>query len=87
MTENDEGHPPGAPAHNRLTGSNHTLPGRQRPALVIRLPLEEYGRICWEAETHEDERRLVYWLQRSDTIPMLTSWIEGLADWLEDEAA
>lgn len=88
MTPADEGRPPGAPATDLTTAPNHTPPtGRQRPALLIRLPLEGYGRSCWEAESFEDQQRLILWLARSDALQMLQAWLEGLADWLEEEAA
>ncbi len=87
MIPADEGRPHGAPATNQLTASHHTPTGRQRPTLVIRLPFEGYGRSCWEAESFEDQRRLIVWLHRSDALPMLREWLEGLADWLEEEAA
>ncbi len=86
MIPADEGRPHGAHATNRTTAAHPTPPGRQRPALLIRLPLESYGRGCFEAESFEDERRLILWLARSDTLPMLQSWLEGLADWLEGAA-
>ncbi len=62
-------------------------PARPRPAFVIRLPLESYGRVCCDAETHEDQQRLILWLERSDTIPMLCTYLAGLAEWLREEAA
>ncbi len=87
MIPADEGRPPGAPATNQLTAAHHTPTARQQPTLVIRLPFEGYGRSCWEAESYEDQQRLILWLERSDALPMLCTYLEGLAEWLREEAA
>jgi len=86
VSQEDEGRPHGAPHHN-LTDTNSTAPGRQRPALLLSLELEAYGRARVQAETAEDHRRLVLWLARSDAIPRLHLWLDGISEWLQDEAA
>ena len=83
---NDETGLPAGSAPNHISVANDTATGRQRTTLVIRLPLESYPRTEWQVESYEDERRLVMWLQRSDTLPMLASWLEGIVSWV-DEAA
>jgi len=87
VNRKDERRPAKNAAANQLTAPHHTPTARQRPTLVIRLPFEGYGRTCWEAESFEDQRRLILWLARSDALPMLQSWLDGFADWLEEAAA
>jgi hypothetical protein len=58
-------------------------PRRPPPELILRLPLEEAGKIILAAETREDELRLREWLRRSRAMAALPGILERLLDDLD----
>lgn len=58
-----------------------------RPRLVVELPLEGEPRVWLEAETFEDEQRLVVWLLRSRALRQLGLQVYAVLDASERTAA
>lgn len=55
-------------------------PGRRPPRLLVVVPLESHGRIVLDAETLEDEQRLLSWLRRASVLEELREALEQLLD-------
>jgi hypothetical protein len=54
------------------------------PRLIVELPFEQRGRILFDCETFEDEKRLRLWLRHSEALHGLPETLERLLDDLDD---
>lgn len=57
---------------------------RRPPALHVVIPLEQPGKILFDAETFEDELRLRSWLRRSSAFEALPGILTRLLDDLDE---
>jgi hypothetical protein len=59
---------------------------KRRPALVIRVPLEEnVGALYIDAESFDDEIRLRTWLRRTSAFSAIRRQIDSLLDELDED--
>jgi len=63
---NGTGRPPRRPADSNLTADENSASSGGRPRLELVLELEEFPVARLVAQSHEDERRLMTWLDRAD---------------------
>ena len=65
-------------------GGGRRVRRRRPPELVVRIPLEQPGRIRLEAETYADEMRLRRWLASCGALDDLAAELARLLDDLDE---